>query len=305
MLMTEVVVAVDVGGTVIKSALVDRAGQFLKRDRRPTGAAQGTEYVLGAILAAIATLREAAGEHEVVAVGVGVTGVIDEEAGIAVHSENVGWENAPLKSILERETGLPIGFGHDVRNGALAEAEYGVGRGYDDFIFVAIGTGVSAGVVIGGEVISGRGYSGEIGHVDAGLDEPCACGGTGCVEAVASAAAVARRYSELTGTDVDGAKEVAEQVRAGNPAAIRVWREATEALSRALAWSAGVVAPQAIVIGGGMAAAGDLLLTPLRERTAAHLNILPCPVIRQAELGDEAGCLGTAILAWRAAEGVS
>ena len=299
--MSDVVVAVDVGGTVIKSAVVTKDAQVLARLRVPTSAALGTDVVYNNIVESVETLRTQLDEDSrVVAVGVVVTGIVDEKSGSAIHSENVGWNNIALRPMLEEQLGLPVGFGHDVRAGALAEGRLGAARGYDDYVFVAIGTGVSAGVIVAGQMVTGGGYAGEIGHVNSGRDVLCACGGNGCVEAVASASAVARRYSELTGEDVDGAKEVAERVQAGDPAALSVWADAVDALATAIAWTGGVISPQAVVVGGGMASAGDLLLDPLREQLAIKMNILKAPELVQAQLGDEAGCLGSALLAWDA-----
>ncbi len=226
----------------------------------------------------IETLRDQLDEQShVVAVGVVVTGIVDEKSGSAIHSENVGWNNIALRPMLAKHLGLPVGFGHDVRAGALAEGRLGAARGYDDYVFVAIGTGVSAGVIVAGKMVTGGGYAGEIGHVNSGRDVLCACGGNGCVEAVASASAVARRYSELTGEDVDGAKEVAERVQAGDADAMAVWADAVDGLATAIAWTGGVISPQAVVVGGGMASAGELLLAPLREQLAIKLNILRAP----------------------------
>lgn len=300
--MSAVVVAVDVGGTVIKSAAVDADMNVLARDRRPTGAALGTETVYANIVGAVRTLESQV--TEVVGVGVAITGIVDDETGVAIHSENVGWNNMPLRDMLTKDLGLPVGVGHDVRSGTLAEGALGAGQGFSDYAFIAIGTGVSAGVVVNGRLAYGGGYAGEVGHVNAGLDEPCACGGRGCVEAVASASAVARRYSARTGIDVDGAKAVAEQVSMGDPDAVAVWNDAIDALATAIAWICGVVGSQAVIVGGGMATAGELLLGPLREKTKSNLNILRTPSILPAQLGDEAGCLGAALLAWDAVKSV-
>ena len=293
------VIGVDVGGTVIKSALVNSDHQVIDRDRRPTSAVMGTEHVYRNIIESITCLRhKVAAGQDVVAVGVAITGIVDDEAGIAVFSENVGWHNMPLRQMIEDETGLPVGLGHDVRAGALAESRLGAGQGYPNQMFIAIGTGVSAGIIVNGQLAYGDGYAGEVGHVYAGFHERCLCGGTGCVEAIASAAAVARRYSKITGVDVEGSKEVAELVVQGDAAARKVWDEAIDALSTAMAWTTGVVGCEAIVVGGGMASAGDLLMEPLRERTRRKLNILRCPEIFTAKLGDEAGCLGASMFGW-------
>jgi glucokinase len=195
---------------------------------------------------------------------------------------------------------LPVGFGHDVRAGALAEWRLGAGRGLEDLVFVPVGTGVSAGIVLQGRLITGGGYAGEIGHLDVGHGEPCACGGRGCVEALASAAAIARRYAAVSGRPVAGAREVAERMVGGDPAARRVWDDATDALALALAWTSVVLAPQAIILGGGLARSGSLLLEPLAQALGRHLGVVRRPRLLPAALADDAGFLGAALLAWEA-----
>jgi glucokinase len=274
----------------------------LSRLRRPTPArGNGPDEVLAAILAAVDELTAAApGSAGVRAVGLVVTGIVDERRGMAVHSENVGWRNVPVSSLVEQATGLPVGFGHDVRAGTLAEWRLGAGRGLEDLVFVPVGTGVSAGIVVGGRLVTGGGYAGEIGHVDVGHGEPCTCGGRGCVEALASAAAIARRYAAVSGRPVAGAREVAERMVAGDPTARRVWDDATDALALALAWVSVVLAPQAILLGGGLARSGSLLLEPVGRALGGHLGVLRRPQLLEATLQDDAGFLGAALLAWEA-----
>jgi glucokinase len=298
--LTGCVVALDVGGTTIKGAVVDDHGTVLSRLRRPTPTRDhAPDEILAAILATVDELTAAAPPNVGVgAVGLVVTGIVDERRGMAVHSENVGWRDMPVRSLVEQATRLPVGFGHDVRAGALAEWRLGAGRGLEDLVFVPIGTGVSAGIIVQGRLISGGGHAGEIGHVDVGHGESCPCGGRGCVEAVASAAAVARRYAAISGRPVAGAREVAERMVGGDPAARQVWTDATEALALALAWVSVVVAPQAVLLGGGLARAGSLLFEPVRQGLAGHLGVVRQPQLVPAALQDEAGCLGAALLAW-------
>jgi glucokinase len=296
------VVALDVGGTTIKGAVVDHDGTVLARLRRPTPPHDhGPDEVLAAMLATIDELTGTAPRGDGVrAVGLAVTGIVDERRGMAVHSENVGWRNVPVRSLVEQATRLPVGFGHDVRAGTLAEWRLGAGRGLEDLVFVPIGTGVSAGIVVQGRLITGGGYAGEIGHVDVGHGESCTCGGRGCVEALASAAAIARRYAAVSGRPVAGAREVAERMVAGDPIARRIWNEATEALALALAWVSVVLAPQAIVLGGGLARSGSLLFEPLGQALGRHLGVVRRPQLVPASLQDDAGFLGAALLAWDA-----
>jgi glucokinase len=293
-------VALDVGGTTIKGALVDRDATVVSRFRRPTPVrGNGPDEVLTAILAAVDELTAAAPRTAGVrGVGLVITGIVDERRGVAVHSENVGWRDVPIRSLVEQATKLQVGFGHDVRAATLAEWRLGAGRGLEDLVFVPIGTGVSAGIIVRGQLITGDGSAGEIGHVDVGHGEPCTCGGRGCVEAVASAAAIARRYTAASGRSVAGAREVAERMVAGDPAARQVWTDATAALALALAWVSAVLAPQAILLGGGLGRSGSLLFAPLRQALDRHLGVVRRPRLLPATLQDEAGFLGAALLAW-------
>jgi glucokinase len=295
-------VALDIGGTTIKGGVVDHDGTVMARLRRPTPPRDnGPGELLAAMLATIDELSGAApGNVGVRAVGLAVTGIVDERRGMAVHSENVGWRNVPVRSLVEQATRLPVGFGHDVRAGTLAEWRLGAGRGLEDLVFVPIGTGVSAGIVVQGRLITGGGYAGEIGHVDVGHGESCTCGGRGCVEAVASAAAIARRYAAASGRPVAGARVVAERMVAGDPTAGRIWNDATEALALALAWTSVVLAPQAILLGGGLARSGSLLFEPLGQALGRHLGMVRRPQLVPATLRDDAGFLGAALLAWEA-----
>ena len=149
--------------------------------------------------------------------------------------------------------------------------------------------------MLGGRVHAGGGYAGEIGHTPAaGHDEPCACGSRGCLEAVASAAAIARRYTARSGKPAAGAAEVLE---AGDADALAVWDEALDALADALAWIASVLAPEAVVIGGGLSRAGAALFDPLDERIPRRLTFQRVPRLVPAALGERAGCIGAALLA--------
>jgi glucokinase len=296
------VVALDIGGTTIKGALVGHDGTVMTRLRRPTPPSDnGPDEVLAEILVSVDELSRAASQRDAVrAVGVVVTGIVDERRGMAVHSQNVGWRNVPVRSFVEHATGLPVGFGHDVRAGTLAEWRLGAGRGLQDLVFVPVGTGISAGIVVQGRLVTGDGYAGELGHVDVGHGEACPCGGRGCVEALASAAAIARRYAAASGRRVAGAREVAALMVAGDPSARRIWHDATEALALALAWASVVLAPQAILIGGGLARSGSLLFEPLAEALGRHLGVVRRPRLVPATLRDDAAFLGAALLAWEA-----
>ncbi|MDQ1006636.1 glucokinase [Streptomyces sp. V4I23] len=298
------VVALDVGGTGMKGALLDRALTPLAVLRRPTPRRDGPDAVVAAITGALRDLAAQAADRRLTVrhAGTVVPGIVDEEAGRAVYSANIGWSDLPLAALLRDASDLPVTLGHDVRAGGLAECRTGAARGARDALFVPVGTGISAAVLCEGRVVRGLGYAGELGHAVVEPDgDPCACGGRGCLETVASAAAIEAAYAARSGRAVDGAAGVARLVAQGDPVAVAVWDRAVDALAAALATFTTLLAPGLIVIGGGLAQAGGLLLDPLRARLGERLTFQRRPEVVRAELGDEAGCLGAGILAWQAA----
>ncbi|MET8281177.1 ROK family protein [Micromonospora sp. NPDC005174] len=299
-----VVVALDIGGTGMKCALVRPDGVAVRTERHPTDAARGPAAVVDTILDVAEGLAAKARADGLtpVAIGVAVPGVVDEARGVAVWSANVGFRDVPLRDLAVRRLGLPTALGHDVRVGGLAEARLGAGRGADHVLFVAIGTGIAAAHVVDGmAAVGAHGAAGEIGHIMVRPDGPrCGCGRPGCLEAVASASAIGRRYTELAGGSPDApatAAAVAERAAAGEPLAAQVWRAAVEALADGLATGQALFDVTTIVLGGGLAQAGDLLLVPLRAALHDRMTFHREPRLVAAALGDEAGCLGAALLA--------
>jgi glucokinase len=296
------VAALDVGGTAMKGALVGPDGATRCPLRRPTPHRQGPGVVVDAAGGALRELLEDARRERlgVAAAGVVVPGIVDDARGVAVFSANLGWRDLPLRALLEARTGLPVALGHDVRAGALAEATLGAARGEADVLFVPVGAGIAAAAIVDGRLLHAGGYAGELGHlqVDPG-GEPCGCGGRGCLETVASGAALARRYAARAGRPVAGAAPVAERVRAGDPDAAAVWADAVAALAQGLAAAVALLGSRLVVVGGGLAGAGDLLLHPLTEALLARLSpgSARVPRLVLAALGDQAGCLGAALLA--------
>ncbi|WP_265520764.1 ROK family protein [Oerskovia flava] len=298
------VVALDVGGTDIKSALISADGVVLQR-LTPTRAADGPEASVAAVLAAVADLRgEVPAGYEVLSVGVVVPGTVDEEDGLVISAENLDWVDLPLRRLVADATGLPVGFGHDVRAGGLAEWRLGAGRGAHDHAFVSIGTGIAAAIVLRGEPYVAHGYAGEIGHGGTTSGAVCPCGGRGCAETFASAAGIARRYREETGAsleEVPGSAEVLARAKAGDAVARVVWARGVDRLGELVAEMVRVLALPVVVIGGGLVRAGADLLDPLDVAVRARLTIHPVPRIVPARLGSAAGVRGAGILAWAAA----
>ncbi|MDI5963719.1 ROK family protein [Streptomyces sp. SL13] len=298
------VIALDVGGTGMKAALMDRHGVPLHQARRPTGRDRGPQSVVASVLDFAAELR-AYGIREfgepAAAAGVAVPGVVDDAAGVAVYSANLGWRDVPLRAALaERLSGAPVALGHDLRCGGLAEGRLGAGRGRDRFLFVALGTGIAAAIGLGGRIEAGaNGGAGEIGHIVVRPDGlPCPCGQRGCLETLASAAAVTRLWAAACGDPAATAADCAQAVERGDPAAVAVWTAAVDALADGLVTGLTLLDPGTVIVGGGLAEAGETLLTPLREAVAARLTFQREPEIVPAALGDAAGCLGAGLLAW-------
>ncbi|MEU4739118.1 ROK family protein [Actinosynnema sp. NPDC023658] len=294
MARTRHVIAVDVGGTGTKAALAtgDPNGvQAVKQQRRPTR--PGGDAVVQDVTSLVEEFR-AASEHPVDAIGLVVPGIVDEATGTGVYSANLGWAEYPFRDRVEAATGLRTAFGHDVRAGGLAELRQGNAHGLTDAVIMPIGTGIAAALVLDGRISSAPG---EVGHVDVGHGDPCGCGQTGCVEARASSAAIARRYTERTNRQVNGAADVAALLTTGDADAVAVWREAVDALARGILLVAALLGPRAVVLGGGLALAGPKLTDPLGGRLDELVTFQRRPELRLAALGDEAGCLGAALLA--------
>lgn len=286
---------VDVGGTATKVGLL-RDGAFAPEPEVPTPPPSAT-VVPDVVDLVAATVDRLAARERIDAVGLVVPGYVDAAHGVGLRSENLGWRDAPFGRLIGARIDLPVSVGHDVRAGALAEARLGAAAGHRDVLFVPVGTGIAAGLVLDGVLHERPEPVGEIGHVDVGHDKPCACGRTGCLEAIASAAAIAARYAARTGGPAVTAAHVAELVAAGDPVAREVWDEAVEALAGALVWCCALVSPGAVVVGGGLARAGDLLLAPLRESLARRLPAAVVPDLLPASFGSAAGCVGAALLA--------
>ena len=291
------VVALDVGGSAMKGAVLNERGRVVAFYRWLTPTSDGPDAVVGAVVGAVdELLRYAEGA---VAIGLVVPGLVDDLAGIALYSENIGWRDVPFRNLVAERSGLPVGFGHDVRAGGLAERTLGAARGVDDVLFLPIGTGISGAMYVAGNLIKNK-YAGELGHIDVGSGELCACGAHGCLETVASGASIAKRYNRATGGSAAGAHEVLKLMAAGDQVAAVVWDRALDALARALATYTSLLAPQLIVIGGGLSGAGEVLLEPLRRRLRELLVWQQAPRIVAALLGENAACLGAGLLARQA-----
>ncbi|MFF4363830.1 ROK family protein [Streptomyces sp. NPDC001604] len=297
------VIALDVGGTGMKAALVAQDGGLLHQARRATGRERGPEAVVEGILDFAAELSAHGVEHfgePASAAGVAVPGIVDADRGIASYAANLGWRDVPLRDLLAKRLGIPVALGHDVRTGGLAEGRIGAGQGADRFLFVPLGTGIAGAIGIAGRVEAGaHGFAGEIGHIVVRPGgSPCPCGQRGCLERYASAAAVSEAWAQACGDPDADAADCAKAVASGDPNAVRVWQHAVDALADGLVTALTLLDPRTLIIGGGLAEAGDTLFTPLREAVRRRVTFQKLPTIVPAALGDSAGCLGAGLMAW-------
>ncbi|MEU2675103.1 ROK family protein [Streptomyces sp. NPDC007164] len=309
---TDLVAALDIGGTKIAAALVDGGGSLLVRAQRPTPAREGAETVMGAVTEVLAELSGSPLWGRATAVGIGSAGPVDASAGTVSPVNVPGWRDFPLVERVGKAVGgLPVELVGDGVAMTAAEHWLGAARGYDNALCMVVSTGVGGGLVLGGKLHPGpTGNAGHIGHVCVDLDgDPCPCGSRGCVERIASGPNIARRALEAgwrPGPDGDAsAAAVAAAARAGDRTAVASFERAAQALAAGIAATATLVEIDIAVIGGGVAGAGDILLTPLRRalRQYATLSFIRQIEVAPAVMGTDAGLVGAAAAAARVGPG--
>lgn len=310
---------IDVGGTSIKAVICGAGGERLSSLERPTPrslaglrreVARAARDLRGRIEAGRVRRPEGAAgaagavvrpQDLVGTVGVAVPGLVCEEEGIAVHSANLGWRDLPMRRHMEEELGAPVRLSHDVRAGAWAESRWGAGG--PDCLYLAIGTGIAAVLMLHGSPAVESRWAGEVGQMV--VPDPDAPGRTAPLESIASARAMGVRYaSALPGgaTTPEGQAIIAEgslavlrAMEAGDDRARSVWDTALDALAVLIASGVCLLGPVDVVVGGGLMRAGqERLLAPLRERVAAHLGVVPPARILPSAMGPWAQALGSA-----------
>ena len=290
------VVAVDVGGTEIKSALVDSEFNLIATTSTSTPKADSTGAETVKTIAAI--VADFGKTQKVEAVGLAVPGALDEAAGSSRWSGNLQWKNLPIRNLLEDAIKIPVAFGHDVRTAAVAELRSGAAKGARNAIFIPVGTGIAAALIIDGETRSADGFAGEIGHINVNGKYPCVCGKTGCLEAASSTLAISKAYESQSGKSGTTTEEISKLVLSGDKIAIDVWDDATAAMARACELLITILAPEVIVFGGGLSNAGEIFLNPIQDYLDASLTFQHRPRLEIAHYGAKAGTIGCAILAF-------
>ncbi|WP_434587708.1 ROK family protein [Streptomyces sp. A5-4] len=300
---TDLVAALDIGGTKIAGALVDGSGRILLRAQRPTPAREDGETVMRAAEAVLAELTSSPLWERAGAVGIGSAGPVDASAGTVSPVNVPGWRGFPLVDRVRTATGgLPVSLVGDGVAMTAAEHWQGAARGYDNALCLVVSTGVGGGLVLDGKLHTGpTGNAGHIGHISVDLDgDLCPCGARGCVERIASGPNIARRALDngwQPGPDGDAtAAAVASAARAGDPIAVASFERAAQALAAGIAATATLVEIEIAVVGGGVAGAGDVLFTPLRRalRDYATLSFVQGLTVAPALTGTDAGLVGAA-----------
>lgn len=302
------VAALDIGGTKIAGALVDKDGALWARALRPTPAKEDAETVMDAVADVLAELRGSTGWERTVAVGIGSAGPVDAAHGTVSPVNVPGWRDFPLVERVSWATGaLPVVLTGDGVAMTAAEHWQGAARGHDNALCMVVSTGVGGGLVLGGRLLPGpTGNAGHIGHISVDLDgDSCPCGGRGCVEGLAGGPGIVRRALTAgwrpPGDAEPTAAAVAQSAGAGDPAALAAFDRAAQALAAAIAATATLVEIEVAVVGGGVAGAGPILFDPLRDHLAHYATLSFAAGVRvvPAALGTDAGLVGAAAAAAR------
>lgn len=301
-----VAIGVDLGGTNLRCALVTREGSVLARESHPTELGEGREPFLWGLLQLLARMKEKAEREglELCALGLALPGVISGE-GMILESVNLAsLEGMKVAEVVSLATGLPAHAVNDANAGAIGELRFGAGRGCRSLLMVSIGTGIGAGVILGGELWTGvDGAAGEFGHIPVHPGgPPCRCGSKGCLELYCSATAIAARAVErrLPGS----AAALALRAREGEREACAIFAEAGRSLGIAAAAVVNLLNLEAIILGGGVSASFDLLAAPMCAEMLSRVLAVPGERVRilKGELCDNAGLLGAASMAFDAGD---
>jgi glucokinase len=305
-------IGIDIGGTKIAGALVDAEGQIVLEERVPSPAGD-PEAMVDAVVGLIERLSA---NHEVIGAGVAAAGFIDADQSTIIYAPNISWRNEPFKAKLEAKLSIPVIIENDANAAGWAEYRYGAGRGSKHMIMLTIGTGVGGAVIADSHMLRGGfGIAGELGHIRVVPDGLlCGCGQHGCLESYASGSALLRAAKELAGSGTaEGARlreieaeagkltglEVYQAILERDPGALRILSDLGSWLGQAIGSLVAVLDPEVVVIGGGVSAAGDLLLDPIRKAYLEHLparGYRPELKITTAEFVNDAGVVGAADL---------
>ena len=310
--MTRAALAIDLGGTDLRAALVEASGRVAAFASTPTDAAGGPDAVIDQMLALLDRVRAGAMDAEITGLGVAAPGPLDPDAGIVVDAPTLqGWRDVPLASILSDRLRLDVRLENDANAAALGEWRFGAGQGTQSMVFITVSTGLGGGVIVDGKLLHGRrGLAGEIGHMTVSdRPERCACGSTGCWEAMASGTALAREATRLAaaggapailrlaGAGPITGKHVAEAARLGDAPALDLLDREARWLGIGLTNLLHLYSPERLILGGGVGSLLPLLQAridrTIGERAMSAFRAVP---VVAAALGGNAGLVGAASL---------
>lgn len=309
-------IGIDVGGTNVKIALVDTKGKIVYSNSVPTRAEMGYEYTVNNIKQAIYDLLKETKltTKDIEGIGFGFPGQVDYKAGIVRNAPNIpGWVEVPIAKLIEDEFKIPTRVDNDVRCAALGELNYGAGKGCENLICITVGTGIGSGLILNGKLVRGASNAaGEIGHIKLQMNGGpiCGCGDTGCLEAFASGPSIvamaedyikggkSTKFREMANGSPITPYIVCEAAKAGDPVAQRIFTIMGEYIGIGLASVVNLLNPEKIIVGGGVADAGDILLKPMTEALKKRaMKIAGSAVeIVPAQLGNTAGVIGSSLL---------
>lgn len=310
-------IGIDVGGTNVKIALVDGEGKIIYSNSVPTYAQMGYEYTVNNIKQAIRDLMKETNTDakEIEGIGFDFPGQVDYKTGVVKLAPNIpGWINVPIAQMIEEEFNIPTRIDNDVRCAALGELKFGAGNGCENFVCITVGTGIGSGLVINGQLVRGAANAaGEIGHIKLQMNGGpiCGCGDTGCLEAFASGPSIvamaqeylkggkSTKFREMAGADGEITPYiVAKAAEAGDPVAKRIFEIVGTYIGMGLVSVINLLNPEKVIIGGGVAAAGDLLLDPIRKTIKERAMVVAGNSVEivPAELGNSAGVIGASML---------
>ena len=307
-------IGVDVGGTNVKIALVSDKGKIIYSNSIPTRAEMGYEHTINSMKDAIRDLLKETKMKptDIEGIGFGFPGQIDCKKGVVRLAPNIpGWVDIPISSIMEKEFGIPTRVDNDVRTATLGELNYGAGVGCENLICITVGTGIGSGLVMNGKLVRGaNNAAGEIGHIKLNMQGGplCGCGDRGCLEAYASGPSIvamaeeyirggkSTKYRELANPDITP-YIVAVAAKEGDPVAKQIFKIMGEYIGMGLTSVVNLLNPEKIIIGGGVADAGEILLNPIKETILKRAMTIQREVeIVPAQLGNTAGVIGASLL---------
>ena len=321
--MKTYVVGIDIGGTKLATVVADSTGQILSKVRKPTLAEKGPEYALQLLFEMVRESIEQAGlqQASISAIGVSCGGPLDTKTGVIYSPPNLpGWDALPLKAQLESEFQIPVTIENDANASALAEFRFGGGRGYGAVLYMTMSTGIGGGIVIDGQIYHGANDSaGEVGHQILLPDGPrCGCGKRGCLEALCSGPAIARRAQaaiqaqraegkasattllNLAGGHIEDVKSeyVLAAARTGDALALQLVDETAYYMGWGIANLVNILNPDIVLLGTIAIAAGDLLINPIRKTVSEFAMTRPAEAVKiePAQLGDALGDLAAIAL---------